>query len=52
MVAGETRPPAEPTAEQQMWASYTIERSKGTLADQITTMQGQVEAHFGQHRRR
>lgn len=28
-VSGESRPPAEPTAEQRMWAYYVTERSKG-----------------------
>jgi hypothetical protein len=29
VVSGESRPPAEPTAEQRMWAYYVTERSKG-----------------------
>lgn len=29
VVSGESRPPAEPTAEQKMWAYYVIERAKG-----------------------
>jgi hypothetical protein len=29
VVSDETRPPAEPTAEQRMWAYYVTERSKG-----------------------
>jgi hypothetical protein len=29
VVSDESRPPAEPTAEQRMWAYYVTERSKG-----------------------